>query len=41
VYRFVQTDMGNAGAQKFGMKEAYTTIKDSCDFLAKTVSCEV
>jgi hypothetical protein len=34
----VQTDMGNGAAQLFGMKEATTAIKDSIDFMTKTVS---
>ncbi|MCJ1473080.1 hypothetical protein MMC13_001730 [Lambiella insularis] len=34
---FVQTDMGNGGAQLFGMKEATTTINDSCDYLVATI----
>ncbi|KAJ7449396.1 hypothetical protein B0H11DRAFT_2202080 [Mycena galericulata] len=28
---WVQTDMGNAGARYFGMKEAQVTVDDSCD----------
>ncbi|EKG16351.1 Short-chain dehydrogenase/reductase SDR [Macrophomina phaseolina MS6] len=34
---FVQTDMGNAGAAFFGMKEATTTISDSVNFIVSTV----
>ena len=34
---FVQTDMGNKGAMSFGMAEAFTTVKDSVDFLVTTV----
>ncbi|AEO70842.1 uncharacterized protein THITE_2147584 [Thermothielavioides terrestris NRRL 8126] len=28
---WVQTDLGNAGAQYFGLPQAYTTLDDSCD----------
>ncbi|KAM3066042.1 hypothetical protein ACMFMG_010619 [Clarireedia jacksonii] len=35
---FVQTDMGNAGARRFGMEKAVTTIEDSVDFISKTVN---
>jgi len=35
---FVQTDMGNAGARRFGMEKAFITIEDSVNFIAKTVS---
>lgn len=34
---FVQTDMGNSGAQRFGMEKAFTTIEDSINFLAPTI----
>ncbi|TVY85344.1 Norsolorinic acid ketoreductase [Lachnellula suecica] len=34
---FVQTDMGNSGAQRFGMKEATTTIADSVGFITSTI----
>ncbi|KAF2259786.1 putative aflatoxin biosynthesis ketoreductase nor-1 [Lojkania enalia] len=34
---FVQTDMGNSGAQKFGMEKAFTTIEDSINFLVPTI----
>lgn len=35
---FVQTDMGNSGARRFGMEKATTTIEDSVNFITKTVS---
>jgi norsolorinic acid ketoreductase len=35
---FVQTDMGNSGARRFGMEKAFTTIEESVNFIAKTVS---
>jgi hypothetical protein len=41
VCRFVQTDMGNTAAQRVGMQEATTTIKDSVDFLTKTVGFSI
>lgn len=34
---FVQTDMGNFGARKFGMEKAFTTIDDSVKFITTTV----
>ena len=37
VHSFVQTESGNTAAQAFGMKEAVTPVKDSVDFLVKTV----
>ncbi|KAL9121694.1 MAG: hypothetical protein Q9187_001745 [Circinaria calcarea] len=34
---WVQTDLGNAGAQYFGMKEAATTLEDSCDGMVSLI----
>ncbi|KAK7542634.1 putative aflatoxin biosynthesis ketoreductase nor-1 [Phyllosticta citribraziliensis] len=34
---FVQTDMGNAGAAMFGLKEATTTIEDSVNYIVSTI----
>ncbi|KAK7522026.1 putative aflatoxin biosynthesis ketoreductase nor-1 [Phyllosticta citriasiana] len=34
---FVQTDMGNAGAAMFGLKEATTTIEDSVNYVVSTI----
>ena len=36
--RMVQTDMGNAGAQSVGMKEAPVTLRDSVDGILNKVS---
>ena len=35
--RFVQTDMGNTGAQFFGMEKAFTEVKDSVAGTVKLV----
>lgn len=35
---FVQSDMGNEGARKFGLEKATTTLEDCTAFLASTVS---
>ncbi|KAH8884936.1 aflatoxin biosynthesis ketoreductase nor-1 [Thozetella sp. PMI_491] len=32
---FAQTDMGNAGAKRFGMETAFVTVKDSVDGITK------
>ena len=37
--RFVQTDMGNAGARSFGMEKAFVTVEDSVAGVVKEVSC--
>lgn len=36
-HSFVQTDMGNTGAQFFGMKEAPTTTKDAVAYTVNEV----
>ena len=36
-HSFVQTDLGNAGARFFGMKEATTTIADATNYVVKTI----
>ena len=34
---FVQTDMGNAGAQRVGMEKAFITVEESLKFMIPTV----
>ncbi|PQE08895.1 Short-chain dehydrogenase reductase SDR protein [Rutstroemia sp. NJR-2017a BVV2] len=34
---FVQSDMGNTGARRFGMEEAFITIEGSANFIVKTI----
>ncbi|PQE16229.1 hypothetical protein CJF32_00010740 [Rutstroemia sp. NJR-2017a WRK4] len=34
---FVQSDMGNTGARRFGMEKAFITIEDSANFIVKTI----
>jgi hypothetical protein len=35
--RFVQTDMGNAGAKKVGLEKAYITVEESIAGMTKVV----
>ena len=39
VLRFVQSDMGNAGARFFGLPQAFVPVKDAAKFMVSQVMC--